>query len=49
VVEIPLTLGILAASVWIALRFAARVFRTALLMYGKRPTFVEIFRWMRQA
>jgi len=47
--EIPLTLAILAASVWIALRFAARVFRTALLMYGKRPTFVEIFRWMRQA
>jgi len=47
--EIPLTLGILAASVWIALRFAARIFRTALLMYGKRPTFVEIFRWMRQA
>jgi len=47
--EIPLTLLILAASVWIALRFAARIFRTALLMYGKRPTFVEIFRWMRQA
>lgn len=47
--EIPLTLAILAVSVWIALHFAARVFRTALLMYGKRPTFVEIFRWMRQA
>jgi len=47
--EIPLTIGILAASVWLALRFAARIFRTALLMYGKRPTFVEIFRWMRQA
>ena len=47
--EIPLTLLILAASVWIALRFAARIFRTALLMYGKRPTIVEIFRWMRQA
>ncbi len=47
--EIPLTLGILALSVWIALRFAARVFRTALLMYGKRPTVREVFRWMRQA
>jgi len=47
--EIPLTLLILAGSVWVSLRFAARVFRTALLMYGKRPTFVEIFRWMRQA
>ena len=47
--EIPLTLGILALSVWVALRFAARVFRTALLMYGKRPTIPEVFRWMRQA
>jgi ABC-2 type transport system permease protein len=47
--EIPLTLGILAASVWIALRFAARIFRTGLLMYGKRPSVVEVFRWMRQA
>ncbi len=47
--EIPVTLGILAVSVWITLRFAARIFRTGLLMYGKRPTFVEIFRWMRQA
>jgi ABC-2 type transport system permease protein len=47
--EIPLTLGIMAVSVWITLRFAARIFRTALLMYGKRPTLVEMFRWMRQA
>lgn len=47
--EIPLTLGVLALSAWIALRFAARVFRTGLLMYGKRPTFLEILRWMRQA
>ena len=47
--EIPLTLGVLAVSVWITLRFAARIFRTGLLMYGKRPSFVEIFRWMREA
>ena len=47
--EVPLTLGILVLSVWLALRFAARILRTALLMYGKRPTFGEIFRWMRQA
>jgi ABC-2 type transport system permease protein len=47
--EIPLTLAILVGSVLIAIRFAARVFRTGLLMYGKRPTMVELFRWMRQA
>jgi ABC-2 type transport system permease protein len=45
--EIVLTLALLACSVWLALRFAARIFRTGLLMYGKRPTVVEIFRWMR--
>lgn len=47
--EIALTLVLLAAAVALTLRFAARVFRTALLMYGKRPTIVEIFRWLRQA
>jgi ABC-2 type transport system permease protein len=45
--EIPLTLALLAGTVWVALHFAARVFRTALLMYGKRPGLVEVFRWMR--
>jgi ABC-2 type transport system permease protein len=47
--EVPLTLGLLALSVVLTLRFAARVFRTGLLMYGKRPTIPEIFRWMREA
>lgn len=47
--EIPLTLATLALAVMITLRFAARLFRTALLMYGKRPTLVEIFRTLRQA
>jgi ABC-2 type transport system permease protein len=28
---------------------AGRVYRTALLMYGKRPTLAEIIRWMRVA
>ena len=47
--EVPLTLATLAIAVWLTLRFAARLFRTALLMYGKRPTLVEIFRTLRQA
>lgn len=37
-----LVLGILAV-VWIA----ARVYRVGILMYGKRPTFPEIVRWVR--
>ena len=39
-----LVLGILAV-VW----FAARVYRVGILMYGKRPTFPEIVRWVRRS
>jgi len=37
-----LVLGILAV-VWVA----ARVYRVGILMYGKRPTFPELMRWVR--
>jgi ABC-2 type transport system permease protein len=47
--EIAFTLVLMAVTVMVTLRFAARLFRTALLMYGKRPSIAEIFRWMRQA
>jgi ABC-2 type transport system permease protein len=39
-----LVLGILAV-VWVA----ARVYRVGILMYGKRPTFPEILRWVRHS
>lgn len=39
-----LVLGILGV-VW----FAARVYRVGILMYGKRPTFPEIIRWVRHS
>jgi ABC-2 type transport system permease protein len=39
-----LVLGILGV-VWMA----ARVYRVGILMYGKRPTFSEIMRWVRRA
>jgi ABC-2 type transport system permease protein len=37
-----LALGILG-TVWVA----ARVYRVGILMYGKRPTFPEMMRWVR--
>ena len=40
---------ILAASVYLTLRFTARLFRLGLLMYGKRPTLREIARQVRHA
>ncbi len=45
--DLLLSLVLLAAGIWLALRFAAKVFRVALLLYGKRPTLPEIWRLLR--
>lgn len=45
--ELLTTMGILLLSTAIVVRVAGRVFRIAILMYGKRPSFGEIMRWMR--
>ncbi|PYT07364.1 MAG: hypothetical protein DMF49_08375 [Acidobacteria bacterium] len=47
--EVTLSLVLLAGSIWLALRLAVRVFRTAILLYGKRPGFFEVLRWLREA
>ena len=47
--EVPLTFVILIVSVFLALRLGAKLFRLGSLMYGKRPTVPEIWRWLRQA
>lgn len=43
------SLVILVLSIWIALRFSARLYRVGILMYGKRATLPEILRWLRSA
>jgi len=40
-------LGGLRRVDWPALRATARIFRAASLMYGKRPNFPELVRWLR--
>jgi ABC-2 type transport system permease protein len=40
-----LTVGFIFAMVWLA----ARIYRTGILMYGKKPTFKEIWRWVLYA
>lgn len=47
--QIALSLGLLAASTYLMLRFAARLFRIGLLMYGKTPNLPEILRWARSS
>ena len=45
--EIVLSLVGLVASCYIAVYIASVVYRTGLLMHGKRVTWREVFRWIR--
>ena len=45
--EIVLSILILIGSFLGCIWLAARIYRTGILMYGKKPTFKEIFRWVR--
>ncbi len=45
--EIIGTIAVSVIALVLTIRAAARIFRTAILMYGKRPTLPEIWRWMR--
>ena len=47
--EVGLSLFGLLAGCYIAIYVAARIYRTGLLMYGKRPTFGEVIQWVRRA
>jgi len=47
-VEILTSIALLAATVLAAMWIAAKVFRTGILMYGKRPGLMEVTRWLRQ-
>jgi ABC-2 type transport system permease protein len=47
--QIVLSLLIGAATVVLLIWLAARIYRTGMLMYGKRATLPEVWRWVRQA
>ena len=47
--EILATLGVLAVSSMFTMWVAGKIFRTAILVYGKRPTIPELIRWVRAA
>ena len=46
--EIAASIVVLAISVVATMWVAAKIFRTGILMYGKRPALREVFRWLRQ-
>ena len=45
--EILLSIVILIATIIFLIWLAGKIFRVGILMYGKRPTIPEIFRWIR--
>ncbi len=45
--QIALGLALLVVAIVGAVWFAARVYRVGILMYGKKPTFPELMRWVR--
>jgi ABC-2 type transport system permease protein len=47
-VEILATIAVLAATVLAVMWAGAKIFRTGILMYGKRPRIWEVVRWLRQ-
>jgi ABC-2 type transport system permease protein len=46
--EVPLSLALLLATIWLFRRAAAKIFAVGMLMYGKEPTVREMWRWARE-
>ncbi len=47
IMEIIASVALLALAVLLTMWLASKIFRTGILMYGKRPSLREIYRWLR--
>lgn len=45
--EVVLSGGLLLLTTWGCIRLAAKIYRTGILMYGKRITYKELWKWLR--
>jgi len=45
--QVAVSLGGMLIACVAAIWFSARIYRVGLLMYGKRPSFAELFKWLR--
>ena len=45
--QIVLSTVIMIVTIFVAIWFCAKIYRVGILMYGKKPTIPEIFRWLR--
>ena len=47
--DIGLSIVTLVAACYIAVYLAARIYRTGILMYGKRATMSEVMQWVKRS
>jgi ABC-2 type transport system permease protein len=47
--QIALSFAILIGTIYLVQRIATRIYRIGILMYGKRPTVREMFKWLSYA
>jgi ABC-2 type transport system permease protein len=45
--QVALSVALMLITIYALLLFASRIYRVGILMYGKRPTLVELRRWLR--
>jgi ABC-2 type transport system permease protein len=46
-IEVIIAGVILTLFVWMMIILTTKIFRVGILMYGKKPTFKEVIKWMR--
>ena len=44
--QIILSLGLLYGTAWFIVWFAAKIYRVGILMYGRKPTFKDMLKWL---
>jgi ABC-2 type transport system permease protein len=45
--QFAVSIALMLLSIWVILLLSSRLYRVGILMYGKRATLPEIFRWLR--
>ena len=45
--EVLLSFLLMGLTIFVILWFASRIYRVGILMYGKRPSLIEMARWLR--
>lgn len=45
--QLGLSIGLLGITVYLMINLSARIYRVGILMYGKKPSFRELYKWMK--